>query len=299
MGSARTPDTGPCRHGGRAAARQPAQCGAAPAAAGLPRDGYVSAGTETNSRGSARGSRDVSASCPSDVTQEVSAWWQAGARRWFLPAQATPGEGVNWPTKQGKGRSQCLAWPRARTRAELCGTGGERRVRTPRSSCATLTMQPSKPDRPLPPLALLWEQPSKVRQDRAFALFGWGFPRREACRAGVGLEQSRTLPAAGEMWICVVSGARGAPLPQHCTQDAMAGGLGHCHPQPQSWSCRCATVGEPSPAPACLSTFTQPCAEVMHLLQNSFWSGDSRDTIFSMWDLRSVCQTVSVKTRQS
>lgn len=140
------------------------------------------------------------------------------------------------------------------------------------AGCATLAVQPSKQQRAASPE--LREQPGTVRQARAFAAFAWGFPVRGSARAGSGG--------------CAVSRTWAAPL------GAVPAALGHCHPQPKSWSS--SPLGQPSSAPACLSTFTQPCAGVMHLLQNSFWSGDSRDTIPSVWDLRSVCQTVSVKT---
>lgn len=139
--------------------------------------------------------------------------------------------------------------------------------------------------------------PSGVRQHRAFApSFAWGFPaaRRVLLLWGRSRAGRCLQPGAGALFVCWPG--HGAALAQHGAQHAVAGGLRHCHPQPKSWSPCCATTGEPGPAPACLSTFTQLCAGVMHLLQNSFWSGGTRDTIFSVWDLRSVCQTVSVKT---
>lgn len=102
------------------------------------------------------------------------------------------------PRSSGDAGSQGLADGHEHGQGRSCLASEEGSVfRTPRSSCATHTMQKCKQGWPLPPLTLLFEQPVSMRQDCAFAASAWGFPQREECCAGAELEQPPAVPGSG------------------------------------------------------------------------------------------------------
>ena len=194
------------------------------------------------------GSRSCSV-CQSDMTQPVSAWQPAELAgrvqevvSYLLRLNIE--KVLTGPQISGKAYSQRLADGHEHRQGRSCLISEETSVfHTPRSSCAMHTMQKCKQGWPLPPLTLLLEQPVSVRQDRAFATFGWGFPQCEECRAGVELEQPPAVPGSGCSWgaadFCSIRGTGSSPW--HSTALRMPWPAAwapatSCAAQPRSWS---------------------------------------------------------------